>query len=208
MRAAEDVQRQIAIAVIIAVKEAPFLMAVQRVVGGVEVENDLLGRLPMRFQEQIDKQCFDLAAIPGNAVVAGHRRPAQLQPVEGAFAGQWCTILAPRRQLAGQHRQRRVVAQLVVVNEIFVAQRNPEDALPDQRADLVLGQFRPAAVGETRGKPLDQTDRPIRRPQQQRTGIRGHAAAVKPRHHRPPRDGCKSEPIRATLCLHRVSPWP
>ena len=135
-------------------------------------------------------------------MVAGHRRPA-----ERRFAGQWRTTLAPRRQLAGQHRQRRVVAQLVVINEIFVAQRNPEHALPDQRADLVLGQLRPAAVGETGGEPLDQPDRPIRRPQQQRTGIRGHAAAVKPRHHRPPRDGCKSEQIRATLCLHRVSPW-
>ena len=37
--------------ILIAVKEAPLLMPVQRVVGGVEVENDLLGRLPVRFQE-------------------------------------------------------------------------------------------------------------------------------------------------------------
>jgi hypothetical protein len=36
-------QRVFGIAVI-AVKEPPFLMAVQRIVGGVEVENDLFGR--------------------------------------------------------------------------------------------------------------------------------------------------------------------
>src|SRR5262249_4796876 len=41
MRATKDVQRQIAVAVVIAVKETPFLMPVQRVVGGVKIENDL-----------------------------------------------------------------------------------------------------------------------------------------------------------------------
>jgi PAS domain S-box-containing protein len=49
-----------------------------------------------------------------NASLAPCAQHAQLQPVERAFAGQWRTVLAPRRQLAGQHRHCRVVAQLVV----------------------------------------------------------------------------------------------
>ena len=44
-------------------KEAAFLMAVQRIVGGVEIEDDLLRRLLVRFQKQIDKQPFDLRPI-------------------------------------------------------------------------------------------------------------------------------------------------
>jgi hypothetical protein len=40
---AEHVQRQVAVAVIIAVKEAALLMAVQRGIGGVEIEGDRLG---------------------------------------------------------------------------------------------------------------------------------------------------------------------
>jgi len=40
MPAAEDVERQIAITVVIAVEEAPLLMTMQRVVGGVEIEDD------------------------------------------------------------------------------------------------------------------------------------------------------------------------
>src|SRR5271165_488592 len=44
MAAAEHIKRQIAVAVVIAVEEAALLMAVQRVVGGVEIEDDLLGR--------------------------------------------------------------------------------------------------------------------------------------------------------------------
>jgi hypothetical protein len=208
MRAAEDVQRQIAVAVIIAVKEAALLMSVQGVVGGIEIENDLRWRVLVRFHEQIDKQGFDLGPIPGDPVVALQLRSAQLQPVERRFAGQRRTIIAAGRQFARQHRHRRVVAQLVVVIQIFVAQRNPEHALSDQRPDLMLDQLHCPAIGETLGKPLDQSNRPVRRPQQQGTRIRGHPAAVKPRHHRAPLNGCKSKQIRATLCLHRVSPWP
>jgi hypothetical protein len=208
MQAAEDIQRQIAVAVVIAVKEAAFLMPVQRIVGGVEVENDLLWRISVRREKQIDKQRLDLCRIPGNPVVAGLFRSAQLQPVERRFAGQRRAIPAPRRQLAGQYRQRRIVAQLVVIDQILITQRNAEYALPDQRPHLVLDQRRRAAIGKTRREPLDQADRPIRRPQQQGPRVRSHPAAVKPRYHRVPFDGCKSKQIRATLCQHRVSPWP
>lgn len=50
MPAAEHVQRQIAVAVVIAVEEAPLLMPVQRVVGGVEIEDDLLRRSLVRLK--------------------------------------------------------------------------------------------------------------------------------------------------------------
>jgi hypothetical protein len=52
MPPAEYIKRQIAVAVVIAVEEAALLMPVQRVVGRVEVENDLLGRPLVRLQEQ------------------------------------------------------------------------------------------------------------------------------------------------------------
>ena len=42
---AEDVKRQIAVTVVIAVEEAAFLKAVQRIIDGIEVERNLLGRL-------------------------------------------------------------------------------------------------------------------------------------------------------------------
>ena len=141
-------------------------MAVQRVVRGIEIENDLLWRLSVRLEKELDKQRFDPGAIPGDAVVAVQLRSTQLQPIERRFAGQRRTILAPRRELAGQYRQRRIVTQLVMINQILITQRNPEDALSDQRPDLVLDQRRRAAIGETRGKPPDQSDRPIRRSQQ------------------------------------------
>ena len=56
--AAEDVERQVAVAVIIAMEEPAFLVAMQRIVGGIEVEDDLFRGLRVRFQEEIDEQRF------------------------------------------------------------------------------------------------------------------------------------------------------
>jgi hypothetical protein len=54
MLATEDVERQVAIGVTIAMEEAPFLQAMQRVVGSAQVQDDLLGWLAMRFKKQIN----------------------------------------------------------------------------------------------------------------------------------------------------------
>ena len=100
------------------------------------------------------------------------------------------------------------MAQLVVVDQILVSQRNPNHPLPDQSRYRVLDQLRRAVVGEAAGKTLDQPDRPIGGAEQHRPGIRGHPAAVKPGHHRAPFHACKAKQIRATLRLHRASPVP
>jgi hypothetical protein len=52
------------------VEEAALLVAVQRVVRGVEVEDDLFGRRPVRLEEQVDAQPFDRRRIMPDLVVA------------------------------------------------------------------------------------------------------------------------------------------
>jgi len=47
----ENVQRQITIVTVVAVEEAPFLVPMQRIIGGIEIQNDLLGRLRMRCKK-------------------------------------------------------------------------------------------------------------------------------------------------------------
>ena len=143
-------------------EETPFLVPVQRVVGGVEVEDDLRRRRGMRVEKDLDEQRFDLRPVIGDLVIARGLRPAQLQPVQRRFARQGRAIRAPRFQLAGQDRHHRVMAQIVVVDQILVAQRNPKHPLPNQGGHRVLNQIRRAVVGETAGKPLDQPDRPGR----------------------------------------------
>ena len=63
MPPAEHIQGQIAVAIVIAVKEPPLLMAVQRIIGGVEVENDLFGRPDVSLEEEVDEQRLDRRAV-------------------------------------------------------------------------------------------------------------------------------------------------
>src|SRR5215216_7937474 len=100
----------------------------------------------------------------GYLVIARRNLTAQLKPVECRLAGHWRTILAPRFQLARQHRHDRVVPQIVMVADVFVAQRNPEHPLRNERRNKVLDQFRFAPVNEACSKALNQPDRTIRLP--------------------------------------------
>lgn len=70
MPGAEDVDRQVAVAVVLAVEEPAFLMTVQRVIGGVEIEHDLAWRRVVGFQEQVDEQSFDRLRLVADLVVA------------------------------------------------------------------------------------------------------------------------------------------
>ena len=56
---AEDVQRQIAVAAVIAVEETTLLVTVQRIIGGIQVQPDLARWLAVRFDEQIDQQTVE-----------------------------------------------------------------------------------------------------------------------------------------------------
>jgi hypothetical protein len=83
-------------------------MAVQRVIGGVEIEDDLLGRRRVRFEEQVDEQAFDRRAVVADLVVARRLGGRVLETVQGALAGERRAVRAPGGELAGERRQNRV----------------------------------------------------------------------------------------------------
>jgi hypothetical protein len=176
-------------------EEPPLLLAVQRIIGRVEIKNDLLRCAFVRLQEQVDQKLLDGHRIVADLVVARGLQFAQLQPVQRRLAGNRRAILAPRCELAHQHRHHRIVAQFVVVIEILVAESDPEHPLADQGRNLVLDPFRTPLVVKARCKPIHHTDGSIRRAEQQPSGIRADRAAVKSRHHLASFNGCKSEQI-------------
>ena len=139
MLAAEDVERQVAVAVVVAVKEASFLLPVQRIVGRVEVQDDALGYLVVAVEKQLDEEAVERLRVDRDAVVAiagclfGQ---TPLESIQRALAGQGrpavalaFAITTRRVSFADTGGQKRVVAQLVVVDQILVAQRETEDAL-------------------------------------------------------------------------------
>src|SRR3954463_16790010 len=72
--AAEHVERQVAVAVVVAVEEAAFLVTVDGVVGRIEIEDDLLGRVGVRLQEQLDEEPLDRRLVMRDLVIARRLR--------------------------------------------------------------------------------------------------------------------------------------
>ena len=85
MPAAEHVKRQVAVAIIVAVEEAAFR---DRVVRGVEVEDDLLGRPVVRLEQQVDEQGLDRRGLMCDLAVLRGRLARQFEPVQRRFARQ------------------------------------------------------------------------------------------------------------------------
>ena len=101
-----------------------------------------------------------------------------LEPVERRLAGQGGAIRPACGELAGDRGQRRVVPQLIVVDQILVAERQGKHALADQSGHAVLHLVRRAMIGKAGGKPPDQANGPVGSAQEQCSGIRGDGAAV------------------------------
>ena len=139
-------------------------------------------------------------------MIARRVRPAQLQPVQRRLAGHWRTVLAPRRKFARKHRHRRIVAQIVVIVEVFVPERDPKHPLTDQRSHLVLDQLRTPPISKARRKATNQINRAIRRSQKQRSRIRRHQSGIKCRNDWATFNHSKIKLLCATLCRHRGSP--
>jgi len=129
-----------------------------------------------------------------------------LQAIERALASQRLAVGPQHRaQLARQHRKRQVLAQLVVIIQVFVAQCETEDALSHQRLNLMLDIAPVAPIDEAVGEATHQPEAPVDLSEQQPAGVRGDGPAVETRHHRTSLDRFKLKQLRRTLCLHRVT---
>jgi hypothetical protein len=156
------------------------------------------------IEEDIHQQRFQARRIVIDLVILlGVALRRVLQPVERALAGHRRTVRTLGLELAGQHREHRIMTQFVMIVEVLIAQRQAEHPLADQGLDAVLEQPRIATGGETGGDPPDQPEAAIQLPQKQPSRIRCDHSAIEPGHHLPALNGFKFEQRRGTLCLHR-----
>src|SRR5690606_17130166 len=182
--AAEDVQRQVAVVIVVAVKEALLLRAVQRRIGRIQIQYDLLGRLRIGVQKQLYEQPLDCGRVGQDLVIERKPRPGkQLQAVQRALAGKRLAVLALRLELAKQHAKQRILAQLIVIVQILISQRQRKQPLAQQRAHRMLDQLWVASVNKTARQAIDQSNRIVRALEQQRSSLRGDPPAIKGSHH-------------------------
>ena len=159
----------------------------------------------MRFEEESHQQRTDLCNVAIDLVILRRVTPrGMLQAIERALASQRLAVGPQHRaQLARQHRKRQVLAQLVVIIQVFVAQCETEDALSHQRLNLMLDIAPVAPIDEAVGEATHQPEAPVDLSEQQPAGVRGDGPAVETRHHRTSLDRFKLKQLRRTLCLHR-----
>jgi hypothetical protein len=133
-------------------EEAAFLMPVQGVVGGVEIDVDLARRRLVRDEEEIDEQPLDGGTVIADLVVARGSDRRVLEPVERALAGERGAAPASGPELAGEGREHRVMAQLVVVDEVPSFGGGDDGlgvGLPDERPGLTVVRRDEAVDGNT-----------------------------------------------------------
>ena len=77
--------------IIVTVEEAAELVAVDRIVGGVEVEHDPVGRSAVGLEEEGHEEAFDIVGAAGDLLVPAvgvGSGGGQFEAVERALAGQ------------------------------------------------------------------------------------------------------------------------
>jgi hypothetical protein len=163
--AAEDVQGQEAVVVVVAVEEPPLLVAVNRRVGGVEVQHQALGGLLERGDELLDQSLGHLE----QRLAVG---PA-LQPAQGGRGGQRPLGVGG---VLGQHLPQRVTAEVLMAVEILIARGDPVDALGQQGAPGVSDQLGVARVGQGAVQGVEQAEAAVGLAQQQGPGVGGDRA--------------------------------
>ena len=204
---------------VVAVEEPALLAAVQRIVGGVEIQHDLRRRGGMGLQEQVHQQPLDRFPLGGNPLVAvlrRRRRHPELQAVQRARPRQRMPpVLRPPPPLPGhvrtpaRQREGAVGAQPVMVVEVLVARRQGQHPLRHQRLQAMLDALWVAVVPEARRQPRRHPEAPVDLPQQQHAAIGRQPAAVEPACHRTPAKAFKRQWRRGTVCVHGVAPsWP
>ena len=104
----EDIQRQITVVAVIAMKESSLLLPVDRIVGGIEVQNDFFRRRFIGCDECIDHPAVNLVGIHRNFLVSflrPHFGTGQLQPIQRALARQRLSPVAGLPPVASQRNR-------------------------------------------------------------------------------------------------------
>ncbi len=132
---------------------AALLLAVERIVCGIEVDLDADRRLAKGIHEHFGKQPLDRRAVVIELVVPVLADlVGMLQPVQRRLPGQ------PAAGLVEHGREHRIVAQLIVIDQVLVAEREGEDALAQQIGDGVGDAMGEPQIAEALSQPIGQPD--------------------------------------------------
>ena len=94
---AEDIQRTETVVIIVAMEETSFLLAVNLVVGGIQIKNDTLGPLGQALDEVLDEEVFDPSGLRRDFLVFDIQRLGrEFHAVQSALARQGLSLVLGR----------------------------------------------------------------------------------------------------------------
>ncbi len=185
-------------------------MAMQAVVGGVEIEHDALGLARLRLDVERGQQTVHRTRVENDFLVAALRAGVDrgsLETVERALAGTGVAAVAPAAAafacevlLAAQQGQQRVRAQLIVIVEVLLTQRQPVDTLGDKLPHAVFDLLGLAVIAEASGELPHDACALFGLAQQHGAAVGGDRAAIETGHHLAAAVVGEGEAGLSTLC--------
>ncbi len=139
-------QREVRVLLVEAVKQHQLLVAVTRIVRGVELERDSAGRGIERTDEVVEKE---IVKPPQRRDVDG-----VLESGKSGLAGQ--VIVVGRS--AADPLEDRVASERIVIVAIFVAGQDAEDPLANHFVHVVTGQVWVSGIAQAGDESFGQAD--------------------------------------------------
>ena len=198
--AAEDIQRPIAIRIVVAVEKAPFLIPLQWPIGRVHIQHHLLGSLLLGFQKHLHPKFVHTVLPIGDLLVPILCPCAQFHPVQRALARQRLLQLLPARQ----NTQYRISPQLLVSVPILLAQRQTINPLREHLQNRMLHLLLIPPVQKTICQSRQQIHPPVNLAQEESAAVGADRAAVKTGHDLARTAGFKPKTELVTLCRSKA----
>jgi hypothetical protein len=166
-------------------------------VRGVEVEDDLALAAAQRAHTKLEQEFFQPRGLRRDLVITA-RRPVHrdLQSVQRRSGGQ----RVGRLEFARRRGQERIAPQVLVVVEILIPERQPEDPLCHHLRHRVHDQVRVAPVSEARRHAPGQPQPAIEFAQEQHPAVAAELAAAEIGHHLACAQRRKLERALLTVC--------
>src|SRR5260370_37307853 len=176
-RADKGKEGQITVAAIEAVKETSFLMTVQRIVTGIQIDDDLLAMLGQTAHPHPQKGVLDRLMVGADFMTTCIFIVTEFQPVESRSAGQRLTLIL-RSTLSSQrilfpdrYGKERIEPQKIMIIEILIACGQSQQTLGHQFADGVFDQKRVTEIAKAPGQGPRETQALINLAQQEHAAI-------------------------------------
>ena len=193
-------------------EETPLLLPMQRVIGRIQIEYDLLGGLLMRLEKEVHHEGVDLARIQADLLVAAGSiriERSQLQSIQRALASQSLapvpaplSLLPLQVALASHKAEERVMAEIVMVIQVLVPASQTQRPLGYQLFDRMLDPILIPEILEAIRKAAEEVNTIIDLAQKQDASVRADVASIETSFDFSSKVGLKWKLALGTLCVH------